>query len=75
MPRRPKVKRPLTIADLPAPSTNRCVRASSDTGLAIFEIGARASTRSRPSRFMIVRPRIALDNLDQVGALRRQPMS
>ena len=25
MPRRPKVKRPLTIADLPAPSTNRWV--------------------------------------------------
>ena len=25
MPRRPKVKRPLTVADLPAPSTNRWV--------------------------------------------------
>ena len=25
MPRRPKVKRPLTIADLPAPTTNRWV--------------------------------------------------
>jgi len=25
MPRRPKAKRPLTIADLPAPSTNRWV--------------------------------------------------